>query len=96
MATHQQASLLQRGLDGGWEGEAGAAVRIDDVDGEHVVEGSLDDTGSLEVPFMQMTIRPAEWEEGAGEAVGQWGRCVTHRRSCTPRIACRLAERCRR
>lgn len=53
------------------EGEAGATVQIDDVDGERVFEGSLDEAGRLEVPLMQMTIRPAEWEEGVGGAVGQ-------------------------
>jgi len=52
-------------------GDAGATVRIDDASGERVVDAILDASGRLEVPITQMTIRPAEWEEGAGGAVGE-------------------------
>lgn len=52
----------------GWSldisGEADASVVINDVDGEEVFSGELDEDGELSVPLIALTIRPAEWEPG--------------------------------
>lgn len=52
-------------------GDPGASVTVEDAAGEQVYTGELDDDGRLDVPLAQITIRPAEWEEGGSGGVDQ-------------------------
>jgi hypothetical protein len=51
-------------------GKPGASATINDVDGDEVFSGELDEDGKLDVALAQMTIRPTEWsDDGSGGGV---------------------------